>query len=178
MADVLGRFSFATATTIKQLKNSSNNENTVKSTAFWLSIWKKWCLEKEIAKEIKITSRSSLTLCSSDSTPKLKTNMVEPRKRRLVVSSCTGTQRNQTLTNCVTTPCMEMKTIGIPPCTGTPGQPPTIPFHRKWFGHGLNNSLNYLAGLWTFFRLTDVKISWYISVLIVRGCFDRMHRFE
>ena len=41
----------------------------------------------------------------------------------MVVSSCTGTQRNQTLTNCVTTPCMDMKTIGIPPCTGTPGQP-------------------------------------------------------
>ena len=35
------------------------------------------------------------------------------------VSSCTGTQRNETLTNCV-----DMKTIGIPPCTGTPGQPP------------------------------------------------------
>ena len=41
-----------------------------------------------------------------------------------VVSSCTGTQRNETLTNCVTTPCMDVKTIGIPPCTGTPGQPP------------------------------------------------------
>ena len=41
----------------------------------------------------------------------------------LVVSSCTGTQRNETLTNCVTTPCMDIKTIGIPPCTGTPGQP-------------------------------------------------------
>ena len=27
-----------------------------------------------------------------------------------VVSSCTGTQRNETLTNCVTTPCMDMKT--------------------------------------------------------------------
>ena len=40
-----------------------------------------------------------------------------------VVSSCTGTQRNETLTNCVTTPCMDMKTIGIPPCIGTPGQP-------------------------------------------------------
>ena len=38
-----------------------------------------------------------------------------------VVSSCTGIQRNETLTNCVTTPCMDMKTIGIPPCTGTPG---------------------------------------------------------
>ena len=47
MAGVLSRFSFATA-----LKNSSNNENTVKNTAFWLSVWKKWCLEKEIAKEI------------------------------------------------------------------------------------------------------------------------------
>ena len=35
------------------LKNSSNNENTVKSTAFWLSVWKKWCLEKGISKEIK-----------------------------------------------------------------------------------------------------------------------------
>ena len=81
MTGVLGRFSFATATTIQQLKNSSNNENTVKSTAFWLSIWKKWCLEKEIAKEIKITSQPSLTLCSSDPTPKLKTNMVNPQKQ-------------------------------------------------------------------------------------------------
>ena len=53
MAGVLSRFSFATATTIQQLKNSSNNENTVKSTAFWLSVWKKWCLKKGIAKEIE-----------------------------------------------------------------------------------------------------------------------------
>ena len=54
-------------------KNNSNNENTVKSIAFWLSIWKKWCLERGIVKaEMKITSRSSLTLCTSDSTPKLK----------------------------------------------------------------------------------------------------------
>ena len=36
-----------------QLKNSSNNENTVKSTAFWLSVWKKCCLEKRIAEEIE-----------------------------------------------------------------------------------------------------------------------------
>ena len=53
MAGVLSGFSFATITTIQQLKNSSNNENTVKSTAFWLSVWKKWCLEKGIAKEIE-----------------------------------------------------------------------------------------------------------------------------
>ena len=37
----------------KQLKDSSNNENIVKSTAFWLFVWKKWCLEKEIAEEIE-----------------------------------------------------------------------------------------------------------------------------
>ena len=47
MAGVLSRFSFATAAE-KQL-----NENTAKSTAFWLSVWKKGCLEKGIAKEIK-----------------------------------------------------------------------------------------------------------------------------
>ena len=44
----------------------------------------------------------------------------------------------------------------------------TIPFHRKWFGNRLNNSLNCLAGLWTFLRLKDVKISLCIIVLIVR----------
>ena len=32
-----------------------------------------------------------------------------------VVSSCTGTQRIETLTNCATTPCMDMKIIRIPP---------------------------------------------------------------
>ena len=53
-------------------------------------------------------------------------NFHQTGKQNLVVSSCTGTQRNKTLTNCVTTPCMDMKTIGIPPCTGTPGQPPKL----------------------------------------------------
>ena len=53
MAGVLSRFSLATATTIQDLKNSSKNENTVKSTAFWLSVWKRWCLEKRIAEEIE-----------------------------------------------------------------------------------------------------------------------------
>ena len=50
------RFKFlvtASWTIIQELKNSSNNENTVKSTAFWLSVWKKWCLEKRIAEEIE-----------------------------------------------------------------------------------------------------------------------------
>ena len=39
----------------------------------------------------------------------------------------------------------------------------------------LNNSLNFLAGLGTFLRLKDAKISLYIIVLIVQGCFDRTH---
>ena len=51
MAGVLSRFSLAAAAEKK--KNSSNNENAEKSTATWLSVWKKWCLEKEIAKEIE-----------------------------------------------------------------------------------------------------------------------------
>ena len=76
MAGVLSRFSFATAAE-KQLKQWKH----WKSTAFWLLVWKNWCLEKGIAKEIKITSQPSLTLCSSDPTPKLKTNMVNPRKQ-------------------------------------------------------------------------------------------------
>ena len=80
MAGVLSRFSFATATIIQQLKNSSSNESTVKSTAFGLSVWKKWCLEKEISKEIE--NYEPTQLCSSDSAPKLKTNIVKPRKRR------------------------------------------------------------------------------------------------
>ena len=80
MAGVLSRFSFATATIIQKLKNSSSNESTVKSTAFRLSVWKKWCLEKEISKEIE--NYEPTQLCSGDSAPKLKTNIVKPRKRR------------------------------------------------------------------------------------------------
>ena len=46
-----------------------------------------------------------------------------------VVSSCTGTQKKETITNCVITPCMVMKTKGIPSCTGTPGQPRYLSLH-------------------------------------------------
>ena len=49
MAGVLSRFSFATAAE----KTAQNNKNTIKSTALWLSVWKKWCVEKVIAKEIE-----------------------------------------------------------------------------------------------------------------------------
>ena len=53
IAGVSRRFSFATATTRQQLKNSSNNENIVKSTTLWLSLWQKWFLEKGIAEGIE-----------------------------------------------------------------------------------------------------------------------------
>ena len=49
MASVLGRFSFATMAE-KQLKQQKHCK---KITAFWLLVWKKWCLEKGIAKEIE-----------------------------------------------------------------------------------------------------------------------------
>ena len=60
IAGVSSRFSFATATTRQQLKNSSNNENTVKSTTLWLSVRKKWCLEKGIAEEIENYEKTQL----------------------------------------------------------------------------------------------------------------------
>ena len=136
MAGVWSRSSFTTATTLQQLENSSYNENTVKSTAFWLSVLKKWCLEKGIAKaEMKITSRSSLTLCSSDSTPKLKQTWLNLANDDSIPSKVIRTQIEQFL---------EL-------------------FHR---------TLNF------FLCLIDVKISLNSTVLIVRGCFDRMHRFE
>lgn len=36
-----GRFAFATATTVEELRNYSKNENTTKGTDSWLSVWKK-----------------------------------------------------------------------------------------------------------------------------------------
>ena len=69
MAGVLGRFSFATADE-KQL----NSENTVKSTAFWLSVWKKWCLEKEIAMEIENYEPTQLNTLLERSNAEIKYN--------------------------------------------------------------------------------------------------------
>ena len=55
-----------------QLKNSLNNENTVKSTAFWLSVWKKWCLEKGIAEEIENYEPTQLNTLLERSNAKIK----------------------------------------------------------------------------------------------------------
>ena len=84
---------------------------------------------------MKITSRSSLTLCSSDSTPKLKQTWLNLANDDSIPSKVIRTQIEQFL---------EL-------------------FHR---------TLNF------FLCLIDVKISLNSTVLIVRGCFDRMHRFE
>ena len=72
MAGVLSRSSLATATTIQDLKNSSKNKSTEKSTAFWFSVWKRWCLEKKIAEEIENYEPAEL----SDSMQNFKTNTV------------------------------------------------------------------------------------------------------
>ena len=53
MADVCSTFAFATETTVKELKNCSKNEKTAKSTGFWLSVWKNWCVDKDVTDEIK-----------------------------------------------------------------------------------------------------------------------------
>ena len=53
MVGVCSTFASATETTVEELKNCSKNENTVKTTRFWLSVWKDWCVDKEITDEIE-----------------------------------------------------------------------------------------------------------------------------
>ena len=82
MDGVLKRFSFATSVTMQQLKNSSINENTVKSTAFWLTVWKKWCLEKGITKEIENYEPTQLNTLLERFYAEIKNKHGQPRKRR------------------------------------------------------------------------------------------------
>ena len=53
MVGVCSTFAFATETTVEELTNCSKNENTAKSTGFWLSVSKNWCVDKEITDEIE-----------------------------------------------------------------------------------------------------------------------------
>ena len=55
MVGVCSTFAFATETNVDQeeLKNCSKNENTAKSTGFWLSVWKNRFVDKEITDEIE-----------------------------------------------------------------------------------------------------------------------------
>ena len=40
---IFSRFSFTDKATKEDLKNSSKNNNTIKKTVFWLSVWRTWC---------------------------------------------------------------------------------------------------------------------------------------
>jgi len=51
MVGVCSTFAFATEKAVEELKNCS--KNTAKSTGFWLSVWKNWCVGKEITDEIE-----------------------------------------------------------------------------------------------------------------------------
>ena len=51
MDGVCSTFAFATETTVEELKNCSKNENSAKSTGYWLSVWRNWCVDKEITDE-------------------------------------------------------------------------------------------------------------------------------
>ena len=53
MVGICSTFAFATETTVKELKNCSKNENTAKSTGFWLSVSKNWCVDNEITDKIE-----------------------------------------------------------------------------------------------------------------------------
>ena len=113
-----------------QLKNSSNNENTVRSTAFWLSVWKKWCLER--GKEIE---------------------NYEPTQLNTVLERSNAEIKKQTWLNLGNADSISSKVIRT---------------QTEQFLELFRGTLNFL-------RLKDVKISLYIIVLIVRGCFDRTH---
>ena len=58
------RFGFANETTIEQLKNYSKNLNTVKTTSFWLNVWKMWCEEKNIVNRIEENEPTKQTTCT------------------------------------------------------------------------------------------------------------------
>ena len=60
MAGVFKQAFFRHGSNNTAAENSSNNENTVKVAAFWLSVQKKWCLEKGITKEIENYEPSQL----------------------------------------------------------------------------------------------------------------------
>ena len=47
------RFAQATEKTIEDLKNGSKNQNTTKSTTFWMNVWALWCKEKNITQEME-----------------------------------------------------------------------------------------------------------------------------
>lgn len=53
MAANFERFEKVTENTIQQLKQGAKNQNTLKSTRFWLSVWQQWAIHNGIHKEIE-----------------------------------------------------------------------------------------------------------------------------
>ena len=53
MVGISRTFAFVTEKTVEEQKNCSKNENAAKSTGFWLSVSKNWCVDKEITDEIE-----------------------------------------------------------------------------------------------------------------------------
>ena len=98
MAGVLSRFSFTTATIIQELKNSSKNENTVKSTEIWLSVWKKWCLEKRIVEDIENYEPAKLNTMLERFYAKIKNKQsedYEPECLKVMISSLNRHLKNK-----------------------------------------------------------------------------------
>ena len=58
------------------MKNNLNKENAVKSTDFWLSVWKKWCLERGIAEEIENYELTQLNTLHERSNAEIKNKHV------------------------------------------------------------------------------------------------------
>ena len=85
----------------QELKNCSKNENTAKSTGFWLSFWKNWCVGKEITDEIENYEPAELffvTLCSGFSTPTTnnkKGEDYEPGSLKVIMTSFDRHLRNK-----------------------------------------------------------------------------------
>ena len=100
---ICGAFAFVTETTLKELKHCSKNENTAKSTGFWLSVSKNWCVDKEITDEIENYELAELnsqlkTNCPSISTPKTnnkKGEDYEPESLKVVMASLDRYLRNK-----------------------------------------------------------------------------------
>ena len=96
MAGVWSRPSFNTATAIQQPENNSNDENTVKSIAFWLSIWKKVVFREENCQG-RNENYEPIQLNTSDSTPKLKQTWLNLANDDFIPSKAIRTQTEQLL---------------------------------------------------------------------------------
>ena len=56
------RFAQATEKTIQYLKIGAKNQNTSKSTAFWLNVWATWCHEKQLTQEMEKIEAGELNI--------------------------------------------------------------------------------------------------------------------